>query len=100
VAIDRKYGRVTFEKPNTIGEDEPVIVFRAQDKLLIPLLVEYLRLCAAKGSPDKHLDLIIDSMGTVEEWQRSNPTKTPESAGHVRRDSTGGEVQEPPHGTP
>jgi hypothetical protein len=29
VAVDRKYGRVTTER-GTIGEDEPVIVFRAQ----------------------------------------------------------------------
>lgn len=33
MAVDRKYGRVTLER-GTIGEDEPVVVFRAQDKML------------------------------------------------------------------
>jgi hypothetical protein len=78
MAIDRKYGRVTLEH-STIGEDEPVVVFRAQDRLLPDLLKMYRILCKAAGSPDRHLDLIHQTADTVRAWQAMNFTKTPES---------------------
>jgi hypothetical protein len=37
MAVDKKYGRVTLEN-GSIGEDEPVVVFRAQDVVLPRLL--------------------------------------------------------------
>lgn len=38
MAIDLKYGRVTLENAD-IGEDEPVVVFRARDALLPKVLM-------------------------------------------------------------
>lgn len=78
MAIDNKYGRVSLEN-STIGEDEPVVVFRAQDKLLPNLLKIYKVLCEIAGSPEHHLDLIHDSAVKVREWQADHPTKTPSS---------------------
>lgn len=79
MAIDAKYGRVTLEH-GTIGEDEPVVVFRAQDVLLPKTLMYYHLFCLKAGSPKRHLDAIINALGKVTLWQDDNPTKTPSSA--------------------
>jgi hypothetical protein len=80
VAIDGKYGRVTFEKDNTIGENEPVVVFRAQDKLLPEVLNAYQRLAIKAGSPERHLQAIEAAKSDVEHWQALNDTQVPQSA--------------------
>jgi hypothetical protein len=78
MGIDNKYGQVIV--PNsTIGENEPVVVFRAQDKLLPDLLKVYRIMCKLAGSPERHLDLIHDSAEKVRAWQAENFTKVPES---------------------
>ena len=82
MAIDGKYGRVTLEK-GTIGEDEPVVVFRAQDELLPQILGLYRDLCNAAGSPDRHLTAIDAASERVAAWQAENPTKTPSSDGYL-----------------
>lgn len=78
MAIDKKYGRVTLER-GTIGEDEPVFVFRAQDELLLPVLNVYMQLALVAGSPTRHIAAIVDNFETIESWQASNPTKIPSS---------------------
>lgn len=78
MAIDNKYGRVTLEN-STIGEDEPVVVFRAQDKLLPDLLKIYRVLCRIAGSPERHLELIHESAQKIRVWQQENFTQTPQS---------------------
>lgn len=80
MAIDRKYGRVTFEEQNTIGEDEPVFVFRAQDKLLPEVLNAYQRLALSAGSPERHLKAIETAKDDIEHWQALNDTQVPQSA--------------------
>jgi hypothetical protein len=81
MAIDNKYGRVTLEK-GTIGEDEPVVVFRAQDKLLPKLLKVYRYFCELAGSPQRHLTAIDEAAWRVKYWQTDHPTKTPSSDGY------------------
>jgi hypothetical protein len=78
MAIDRKYGRVTLEH-GTIGEDEPVVVFRATDFLLPKVLMYYHLFCMKAGSPRRHLDLIMGTLETVKEWQSKNPVRVPNS---------------------
>lgn len=78
MAIDAKYGRVTLEH-GSIGEDEPVVVFRATDKLLPKVLAYYNTWCLLAGSPKRHLDLIFLSLQKVLEWQKTNPTRVPNS---------------------
>jgi hypothetical protein len=80
MAIDGKYGRVTTEH-GTIGDDEPVVVFRAQDKLLPDVLLHYRELCEEAGSPDRHLDLITSTRHTVMKWQEDHHTQVPRSRG-------------------
>jgi len=78
MAIDTKYGRVTTER-GTIGEDEPVVVFRAQDELLPKVLAYYHLFCVKAGSPRHHLDAIMNARGDVVAWQEHNHTQTPRS---------------------
>lgn len=78
MGIDGKYGRVTTER-GTIGDDEPVIVFRAQDELLSMVLTHYYELCVRAGSPHHHLQRVATTLTEVLEWQAINKTKVPES---------------------
>lgn len=78
MAIDNKYGRVTLEHGD-IGEDEPVIVFRARDEALPALLYVYRQLCANAGSPERHLELVDETREKIVAWQRANGAKTPDS---------------------
>lgn len=84
MAYDSKYGRVTLEH-GTIGEDEPVVVFRARDRLLPKVLAYYHRFCETAGSPKEHLDLILDTMVTVSKWQIRNEARTPNSKAYFDR---------------
>ena len=81
--IDQKYGRVTLENQRNIGDDEPVIVFRAQDRLLPILLDVYRELCEAVGSPANHIAAIKHTRGVIQEWQFEHPPKTPTSTGYT-----------------
>jgi len=76
MAIDTKYGRVTLEHGD-IGEDEPVVVFRAQDRLLPAVLDAYYAACLGAGSPVGHLERLRDTHRMIEAWQSRHPTKTP-----------------------
>lgn len=76
--IDNKYGKVILEK-GTVGETEPVIVFRAQDKLLPKVLAYYHLFCIKEGSSKKHLDLILDTRDMIITWQDNNKTQVPMS---------------------
>jgi hypothetical protein len=78
MAVDGKYGRVTLER-GTIGEDEPVVVFRAQDRLLPLLLGVYLELCRAFGSGEFHRQVVIERQAEVAAWQMSHVTKVPDT---------------------
>jgi hypothetical protein len=83
---DLKYGWVTLERQRNIGDDEPVIVFRAQDKLLPKLLKVYRYMCELAGSPDNHLRAIDDTAATIKEWQAEHQTKVPTSTGYDPED--------------
>ncbi len=79
MARDRKYGAVTTEFGDFPHQDEPVVLFRAKDKLLIPTLQIYSVLCTVDGSPQKHIDLITATIDDVGYWQRAWPGQTPQS---------------------
>jgi hypothetical protein len=71
MGFDRKYGKVTTEH-GEIPDDEPVIVFRARDKLVPAMLTTYIQLCEQAGSPARHIDLVEGSKRQIVEWQRDN----------------------------
>ena len=87
MAIDLKYGRVTLEN-STIGEDEPIVVFRASDVLLPKVLAYYRLFCNQAGSPKKHLDLIDVTQLQVLDWQKENVTRVPSSENYKPKENT------------
>lgn len=78
MAIDAKYGKVTLEH-GTVGDDEPVVVFRAKDVLLPKVLAYYVLFCLKAGSPRRHIDIILASRDKVVDWQKRNATRVPNS---------------------
>lgn len=78
---DIKYGQVTLEHQRNIGDDEPVIVFRAQDALLPEVLVFYAQRCREEGSPDRHVEKIGVALEVITAWQENHYTKIPTSDG-------------------
>lgn len=78
MSYDRKYGQVTTER-GSIGEDEPVVVFRAQDRLLPALLHAYWQLCDEAGTGMHHLHVISQRIADIQAWQESHPVKTPDT---------------------
>jgi hypothetical protein len=74
MGYDRKYGKVTTEF-GTIGEDEPVVVFRAQDATLPDVLRMAATLSKCIGSPERHIKILENTIKTIETWQASNPLK-------------------------
>ena len=72
MGYDGKYGKVTTEH-GEIPDDEPVIVFRARDGQVPAMLDRYLELCAAAGSPPRHLDLVHRSQAAITRWQHEHP---------------------------
>jgi len=79
VAYDLKYGEVTLER-GEVPKEEPVFIFRAQDKLLPEVLAFYLSICVRDGSPPVHLKNIEKNYNTIRDWQEIHFTKLPESA--------------------
>lgn len=77
MAIEYKYGKITLEK-GTIGENEPVVVFRAKDALLPEVLDAYYIHCYKSGSPEEHLNRIKETQKKIKHWQYNNETKIPD----------------------
>ena len=71
MAIDHKYGHITTEHPGP-DDDEPVMLFRAQDALLPALISHYRLLCQAHGCPQHHIDAIDANMIKITRWQQNN----------------------------
>lgn len=74
MGYDGKYGTVTTEFGD-IPDDEPVIVFRARDKITLSLIKWYRYRCVQSGSPDRHLGIIDATAERFRNWQEANPGK-------------------------
>jgi hypothetical protein len=75
VAKAGKYGELGIEH---IPDDEPVFIIRAQDKLAVPIIQEYMALAEEKGVSDEFLDHLDRVCGDIKVWQRQNDTKVPD----------------------
>jgi hypothetical protein len=64
MALSGKYGRLDIPR---IGEDEPVFILRAQDKLAEPAIEIYRLLAASHGS--KVADVLEKEIGRFRQWQ-------------------------------
>ncbi len=85
--IDDKYGMDTagsvrkLADGKLVRDDEPLIVFRAQDSLSVPLLEEYARMCRRAGAQPSLLAVLYDRIAQFARWQAENPglVKVPDS---------------------
>lgn len=58
-----------------ILEDEPLILFRARDRLAFPLLLNYLALCRTDGCNDYQLGQLGQIVDSFSKWAATNPDK-------------------------
>ena len=68
---DSKYGDIVLEH-GSIPDDEPVFVFRGRDPNLPETLIAYHTLCKQSGSPQLHLDKIVQAYNEIRVWQAEN----------------------------
>jgi hypothetical protein len=76
--IDRKYqtsGDITKLDGTPIPEDEPLVLFRGKDNLLVPLLEQYKKMCEEAGSYPKHFELLQLRIDDIKDWQAKNPSR-------------------------
>lgn len=76
--IDRKYqtsGDITKLDGTPVPEDEPLVLFRAKDNLLVPLLEHYKQMCINAGSYPKHVELLELRIQDIKKWQAQNPER-------------------------
>ena len=76
--IDDRYGvnpingRISKHSGKLLPDDEPLIVFRAQDGQSLPMLEVYARMCREVGSPPAFMALLYRRMAQFAEWQDRN----------------------------
>ena len=76
--IDGKYktdGNITKLDGTPIPDDEPLVLFRAKDKLLPQLLEEYKKLCQDAGCQSQQVETLGPLTQQVRDWQVANPDK-------------------------
>lgn len=76
--IDGKYktdGAITKNDGTPLPDDEPLMLFRGQDKLLPQLLEFYNELCTKAGSPPTQIEAIYQRIAAIKRWQAANPDR-------------------------
>ena len=80
--IDPKYGidflarkicKVRTGEP--IPDDEPLILFRARDRLALPTLEHYMKLAVADGCVTEHLEGIDNRIKAFEQFRTEHPER-------------------------
>ena len=69
MAIDSKYGIITTQY-GYINEDEPVVIFRAQDKIALTILKIYRDLYALLGGNRDMLTILDADIKAFEVWRK------------------------------
>jgi len=76
--IDGKYktdGSIMKNDGTLLDANEPLMLFRGQDKLLPELLEYYNQLCAQSGSPQAQIQAIQERLGAIKKWQADHPER-------------------------
>ncbi len=79
--IDTKYtidGTITKYDGTTIPDDEPLFLFRAQDKLLPQVLAYYRKLRVKAGTLPENLTRMDEQIKAIKAWQKEHHTQTPQ----------------------
>jgi hypothetical protein len=73
MAFDRKYGTIPIEG---IPDDEPVIVFRAQDQTTPNVIVAAIKLAVMAGADLGHVASLLRAKVEIERWQQTSAGRT------------------------
>lgn len=76
--IDSKYkvdGNITKLDGTPIPDDEPIILFRAKDKLTPQLLEAYKKMCLDSGCLPQQIETLSPLIERFKSWQAANPGK-------------------------
>ena len=76
--IDGKYktdGNLTKMDGTPIPDDEPLVLFRAKDKLLPQVLENYKKLCQDAGCQPHQVETLGPMIQRVKDWQTANSGK-------------------------
>ncbi len=76
--IDGKYktdGNITKIDGTPIPDDEPLVLFRAKDKLLPQVLENYKKLCQDAGCQPQQVETLSPLIQQVKDWQTANQDK-------------------------
>jgi len=76
--IDGKYktdGDITKLDGTPVPDDEPLVLFRAKDKLLPQLLEDYNKLCQDAGCQVQQVESLGPLIQQVKDWQAANQDK-------------------------
>lgn len=72
------YDPIQDPRPNGIGKDEPVMLFRAQDRLMEFVLLHYISLLKKANADTAMVHAVYEHIQRVNDWQSTHPTKTPD----------------------
>ncbi|HUD08200.1 MAG TPA: hypothetical protein VMQ52_03930 [Candidatus Saccharimonadales bacterium] len=65
-------GDITKLDGTPIPEDEPLLLFRAKDNLLIELLEHYQELSRKAGSPEEQINSMTSTIDEIKSWQANH----------------------------
>lgn len=68
-----------------IGEDEPVMLFRARDVLAPAILAKYAELLRFHHAPPAMIDTVLAHEARMRQWQRANGCKLPDMPAEAAR---------------
>jgi len=71
--IDEKGQIVKTSNETVIAESEPTILFRARDRLALPLLLKYREMCVADGCNDFQLEQVEELIARFGKFAAENP---------------------------
>ena len=78
--IDPKY-RIVFDEivkvsnGEEIPHDEPLILFRAKDRLAVSMLHKYLSLCIDDGCTPEHLNGVVERIAAFARFASEHPER-------------------------
>jgi hypothetical protein len=73
---DSKFFVEVREGRTPLGEDEPVFVFRGQDRLMLRALTAYAEACRGEGCSPQHCEGVDTAVTQIHAWQQANLTRT------------------------
>lgn len=74
------------DSTGAIGEDEPVFLLRAKDRLAPFAMMEWARLLKIAGGSDEIVDHVTRWALRMQSWQQENGSKIPDAPSDALRD--------------